>query len=417
MTIFLEIAKQFISEEIQKIRSDSLAADASPLNTVLTFFSYGRDIELSAEKRQLLDELMPRITTLTDGVDDEASHARMIILITEYRERAAVKSAERQYDEGVFGAAMQNVVNLLKGIYDKINKLDLLNIPHDDDPLNKFRYFASMYCVKKVVKAHRLNLWERLKEHPKVTDTRKFSNRKEDLVREVLNICNQEIDVLDMSHPLYAQSRTKRVLECIHKLIIKNQELCHAVKVPVVGMNLPGAHPSYGFLEVCMNNAISAIDPLSMDPLSREGEPLKPPKAQSDGEMLRRGSDASRKMPGTGSSTPVSLSSLADAEMRAKDMRDMDTTAHAELQELDERVEAFPPSPPIAAPLRKEDKALEQSVAPVVTPLVQSGASATVSANSDTFFSNTNARSKKKKGAPPPIATVAEESGETKAFT
>lgn len=394
MTIFLKIAKQFITEEIKKIQSDSLAADESSLNAVLTFFHYGRDTELSAEKRQLLDDLMPQIMALTEDINDETSLLRLTTFITDCRENAALKSAEKQYDEGVFGTAMQNVETLLKRVYEKIRKLGLLDTPQDEDPLNEFRYYAAMYCVKNVVKTHRLTLWESLIEHPKVTGVRAFSKQKEDLVVEILHVCNQQIKVLDINHDLYKVSRKERVLECIDKLRTRNRRLCDdpgtGVKLPGVGLNLPGSHPSYGFLETCMENAIAAID--------KKEAPIKPVKASSEADLLRRGSDASRKAPGTGTSTPVSLVSSGEAEAR-KEMVEEGLEPRAVsvlLPPEPQAMEASAASPPaVVSSLKKEGKEPPVAVAPDEPAPV----SAMPSATTETLFSNAKGSSKKKKGA------------------
>lgn len=446
MSIFLEIAKRFISEELKKIQSESLAADESPVNTFLTFLSYGRDTQLSAEKRALIDELLPQIDGL-EGNTDENTYTQMVQLIQGCRTKAAAISAEKQYDEGVFGQAMQNVVNLLQGIHDKIKKLELLNIPHNDDPLHVFFYFASVYCVNKVVKFHQRNLWERLIEHPKVTDTRKFSSKKEGLVCDALRSCKQEIEVLDRRHDLYQQSRKKRVLEGIQNLMLKNQALCQDVKVPLVGVNIPGAHPSYGYLEVCMKDAIDQIDP-------QPKEPLKLPNSEGDAGHPRRGLDASKRMPENGTSTPVSLTSIAEVESRTKEKRDLtflpesrnvaeaitpdsslsdsisseieskkevkngESLAVAEAsrerddeKELDRRV-----APDIAVP-EKEVKELESLAASEsMQPLPPS---VPLSTNSGTFFSNSSnpsAKTKKKKAGNPSTHVNAEDPALTSTY-
>ena len=52
MTIFLEIAKQFLTSEITSIINTSEGADQSLMNSALGFIGLGRNTDLSTAKRQ-----------------------------------------------------------------------------------------------------------------------------------------------------------------------------------------------------------------------------------------------------------------------------------------------------------------------------------------------------------------------------
>ena len=269
MTIFIEIAKQCLGAEVVNICDASLAADQSYVNGTLSFFGYGRNTDLSSAKRQLLGELLKQINSSFDG---EKTDAQCVVVlhrfITVCRQSIAVKSSEYHYDDGAVGPALQGLSALLQTIFDKLGELGLLDIQHDADPCNAFRYYIADYFANKIIRAYKTGGFGRLLENPQISITRTLSAEKEGIIVKRLKECDARLRDLNAYGSNYQQARIRLVLDEIGKLQRENLGVYthHGLKpgMPVrlgfLGVAaLPVSQPAGGTLDEALRRATAEI--------------------------------------------------------------------------------------------------------------------------------------------------------------
>lgn len=264
MTIFLEIAQHFLQQQARTIVKASEEADRSMTNTVAGFFSMGRDLDLSAEKRALMDGVLRGIATQTDGETDAATLANFCQSLATTREAISKKSRERGYPEGHVEAGLFSMERLLHTIYAKLMSLGLHDKPHDTNPLNIFRYFAALYCSQKIVDDLNADIWSRFKAHPNISSLRLIADQKEVLLTECLQSCTKELEAFDAEHESYGLAAEAHVLGSIAQLQRDNTALCEAGALKVsplafVDIELKAFQPREGFLKECLQNAVDGI--------------------------------------------------------------------------------------------------------------------------------------------------------------
>ncbi|OCH98986.1 hypothetical protein A8135_09540 [Legionella jamestowniensis] len=272
MTIFLDVIKPILKEAITTIRDKSVSADKSTTNTLLSWISLGRDEDLSKSKRNLADDLLIKLHELENKENDAATFQALKNLLTECKKEAAKKSKEKNYDEGKFGPRMQKVILLLDDLYEKLNKAKITDIPHDNEPLNRFRFYAARYYSQKIYDAYNLSFFARFIQNPKLTYFVKLAEEKETLIVTMLQGCEKDLGTLDVEHEEYENTKKSRVLEWLSKLERANEELCSkygsTISIPIgltifstINVSLPTLQPDSGFLETCIKNAMDEIDP------------------------------------------------------------------------------------------------------------------------------------------------------------
>ena len=159
MTIFLEVAQEVIENIVKTTSAKSAEADTSTGNTILTYVSSkffhtgfaGRDQELGKEKRTRIELLLPSILEIAPDSDDKATLDQLIALIKACKKDTEIATKTRKQGNGMTEGALDKLVLILQDIYSKLDSLKLLNIPHDTDPLNSFRYYVALYYGKKIV--------------------------------------------------------------------------------------------------------------------------------------------------------------------------------------------------------------------------------------------------------------------------
>lgn len=270
MTIFLDIAKLYLTAAIKKIKDDSTYADNSASNKFFNWLNFGRDKELSMVKRSVADKLLIHLEQISDDKTDEKTLEQLKKLLSESKDDAAEASHKKNYNEGHFGSAIDNVTLVLEKLFKRIKKANLLNIPHDNEPLNIFRYYIATYYAQKIEDIDKMTMVQKLMQNPKLTSFYELSENKEELVTQTLAACEKDLQTLDAEHRQYKVTKKFRVLEWLDRLGRANDELCKQYSahfhIPVylaftsINIQLPSLHPNGGFLELCMHNARQAID-------------------------------------------------------------------------------------------------------------------------------------------------------------
>lgn len=267
MTIFLEIVKDFLDREITKAKDSSTKADDSVINTVSTWLGYGRDVKLSDTKKNYATQLSHDLHTMADQSNDLASFKHLKLLIEKYKNMARQASETKSYNEGAFGPAMCSAIQLTQDIYEKLEKFKLLDIPHDEDPFNEFRYCMAYYYAQKLDDSRTRSILN----NPMITSSNELTQKKETLVSDMLIACEQDLQTLDIEHDDYISTRKKRVLACIKTLSLENIDLCKKytseLAVPFsfnffskVNVNVSSIGPGEGFLAYCLQACSAKIN-------------------------------------------------------------------------------------------------------------------------------------------------------------
>ena len=264
MTIFLEIAQHFLRQKAETIVRTSEEADRSMTNTVAGFFAMGRDVVLSADKRALMGTVMGQISAQADCETDEATFASLRQLLASTREAITRRSREKGYPEGHVEMGLLDAERLVENIYAKLASLELLDKPHDADPLNIFRYYAALYCSQKITDDLNVDFWGRFKAHPKISTLRHIADQKEQLLTECLMSCTRELGAFDAKHESYLDAAQAHVVARIAQLQGENTALCEAGAVKIsplafVDIELKAFQPREGFLSVCLEQATENI--------------------------------------------------------------------------------------------------------------------------------------------------------------
>jgi hypothetical protein len=265
MTIFLKVCQELLPDYLRVISERSTAADQSLTNTMLSKIGFGRDLELSASKREILENLLKALQTFTDDTDDSRTYTALTTLVDSSRYQAREASDARKLNEGTFGPEMHSVVALLSEVYTTIDKLRLLNIKDSADPSFTFYYYLALYDTKKVADAHFESVVARMAKKTLLFTPSELSLEKGKIVQDAREECEKKLSWLNQALPNLSECQYVIVIEMIDKVILNNQELCRKhdpsitlgkqleFKIPVLG-------PSHGFLNTCMQQAKSAIE-------------------------------------------------------------------------------------------------------------------------------------------------------------
>ena len=179
---------------------------------------------------------------------------------------------------------MQKLIDLTQALFDILETHNLLNISHDDDPMNSFRFYAALYLIQKEVDTRKLNAFWKLLQNPEITNAKILAKNKEALLLTVLKECEANLVGLDKGHELYPENRKRIVLDAIEKLKRENIKLCKefgaTYSIPLtlnlfasLNLSLPSLRPDAGFLEDCADRALNEIK-VGRTPITEESPPL-----------------------------------------------------------------------------------------------------------------------------------------------
>lgn len=277
MTIFLEIAKEYLINDVTKLSDASVASDKSLSNTMFSMIGLGRDESLSKCKRELADILRTKIRTLESLESDEKNFAALNSFLSDCRDKAKESSGEKGYNEGAFGPGMSHVSSLLKEIYDRFKAANLLDIAYEKDtdgprpPLTVFQYWAGVYLACKVKEScASQSPIKTLTHNPKVTSFYKLEKEKQDAVIKTIRECHQDLKTIKEDLDNYVEVCTKRVLESLQSLNRQNSELVEKygtnIELPVTlslfataTVSGPIIGPNAGKLEKCIKKAMKEL--------------------------------------------------------------------------------------------------------------------------------------------------------------
>jgi hypothetical protein len=282
MTIFLEIAKQFLTSEITTIIQASEGADQSLMNSAFGLMGLGRNTDLSTAKRQLLGGLQRSINEFSDSdKGDKETCQALIDLILKYLDDISTTSQEKNYKLGFSGEAIQNLEPLLRSIFKKCKDYWLLDFAHDTDPMNVFRYYVALYSTKKIIQSHHPSFVSYVMDNPQVSVAPLIASEKERLIAQALSDCLSRINRLDKWGKDFNEAKQQVVRDDIERL-----QRANAALYARQGWNL-GAPVRFGFfssapstaqsvgglLDESMRQALAELDRNKIASLSLERKP------------------------------------------------------------------------------------------------------------------------------------------------
>ncbi len=274
MTVFREVAGKVIHNTVNAMIAASTAAVASattdssttaflfaPLHSARQFFH-----------NPLLAKLLTQIQALKDGADDNATLIQLKALITQCKADTVSAANALRYASGRTEVALDGLIILLQTVYDKLEKLTLLNIPHDKDPLNIFRYYVALYHAEKISPNVVQGVWEQITAYPNLAKQIELAERQELLVLETITPCTWAIHEIDKdlskkNSPEYQKIRHMLVFLSVDSLQNQNDKICQTFISPIWG------DPNDGILTKCLEKAITEIG----NPYAKPSDVTDPP--------------------------------------------------------------------------------------------------------------------------------------------
>ncbi len=219
MTIFLEISKQLLLRKLRSSCDESTTADQSTINHFRSLFNAGRDTTLSAAKRVQIESLISKIESYEDEHQkDDASLKALIDFLKGCLKE--IETARAGHPIGKTEPILERLQVFLQSAFDRLRELNLLNTPHDEDPLNTFRFHQAYYCIEKKYSEYEMGMLEQL------TKEVEFRAKQEILLVEAFRRCIKYLEAKSPQHPLYAEAKLDHIFLHIIELQQHNKQLC-----------------------------------------------------------------------------------------------------------------------------------------------------------------------------------------------
>ena len=261
MTIFLDVAKIIIRDKIKAIQTASKESDASIFQTTLMRAQLGRDLGVSAAKRERLDSLSTQIASISDQTNDADTLTLLKQMVQDSLITVKEVASAAGYLRGNTESELERLCTILDTIYRALGILDICNIHRDTDPLNIFRYYAAIYFARKIVINESPTTVDVIKAHVKILSTTPFFSAQENLVITTLKECTRDVSALSSSHEGYTLSKKQFVLASIETLRRANERLISAT-LGRASFFATVLSPDDGILLECMDHAQLKINPV-----------------------------------------------------------------------------------------------------------------------------------------------------------
>lgn len=235
MTIFLELAKHFLIPRLQQVIGDLKEADAGWINTFRKTISMERNQLLSVEKQTMLESLIQKISTIQDADTDEETQENIEHLISTFRQQLLDKSLEyRIEDGGTTEPKLDALVGIVKDIFKSVTKLNVVDTPRNEDPLNCFKYFIGLYFAEKINARVSANLFNTVTRHPFFTNASSLSTATDQMLLGMqetestpskIELCATRLSKINPSLPNVASEHRLVVIAFAKELQDENIEI------------------------------------------------------------------------------------------------------------------------------------------------------------------------------------------------
>jgi len=252
MSVFSEIVIGYIINRLDATWRKSIEEEKS--NTAWEKVGFDMDSQktLNDTNRKLVDSLKEEILGLPIK-DDKAFYANLRELLQTCRSEINYKNVVRPevLNVDLFVSHLQNAIDLLELIFTRFTELELL-VPHDKDPINEFTYAVARYVAKNIS----------LDINPDMMrpSQKKLAKEKEELALNAHHYCLKKIKHLKATD--YEKTKQATVIETLETLLKNNREKCDKraeFSLGFMKVQLPSVQPGYGFLDICMSEALNCI--------------------------------------------------------------------------------------------------------------------------------------------------------------
>lgn len=260
MTLFIDVTKEFLIKHIQDIIQESKNADQR--STTYGVVLGNRDLELSANKRAALADLLTSIETTATNTDQLNYTAFLACIQTTetslHTARSKGKHAPASTEENLL-----RLKAFIQEFYTQLNKLKLLdyNCPKAPDPVYYLYHAIACYFAARLsegaVKKNILSMtihW--LSDHPSLTYKRAFLMAIDEIIEQKLqrfqtNLAGQQTEA---AH--FEQIKHDAVHDCCELLSLKHEVLRHDAQY----LNGIGQPVPITFLLDYLNDAKKSIE-------------------------------------------------------------------------------------------------------------------------------------------------------------
>lgn len=279
MTIFLEIAKQYLKEALTITTEKSVQADNSIWNIFGGMVGLGRDPAISASKRGTVMRCLIDVDIIVNQTNDNKTYLALSEMLENSMQKATEESERGGFPTGLTEAGVTDAASMLKGLYKKFVSMDLTDVQNDNDPFNVFRYYAACYLAKKLVDDRKdSGLIKHLANDPRGLGGNLVTQDKERILKESMAKCIEKLQRLERVNAGknsedqdYHNARADIVVAELKDLRTNNIDLCEkssvASKLPLVSFGffsanvaLPAVGPTKGSLEEAIAKALESIE-------------------------------------------------------------------------------------------------------------------------------------------------------------
>ncbi|MDF1683869.1 MAG: hypothetical protein P1U36_04340 [Legionellaceae bacterium] len=231
MTLFIDVAKEFLIKHIQTIIQESKNADGR--STTYGAFLGKRDLELSANKRADLTRLLTSIETMPTETDELNLTALLACIQTAetslHTTRSLGKHAPANTEESLL-----RLKAFIQEFYTQLEKLKLLDdgCPTVPDPVfYLYHAIASYFAVRLSEGAVKTNIlsmtthW--LSNHPSITYKRAFLMAIDDVIELKLQRFQTHLSGQKTKATNFEQIKHEAVDDCLEHLSLKHEALRH----------------------------------------------------------------------------------------------------------------------------------------------------------------------------------------------
>ncbi|CDZ76318.1 hypothetical protein BN59_00585 [Legionella massiliensis] len=312
MTIFLDIAKHFLVEVINRERKRAKSSNESYIG------SKTRDLSHSAKKIGLARQLREEIKNFEDLGDDQTNWLALKHIIFKYQKANNTLCQAADFEDGELRSALIDTNALLDGIYFHVfESNNLLNINPDLNPVmsasssstkttspstkysdafDKFLYYSAYYLVQKYRQPEEQTIVQSYWRSLPFSGSVKVGTEKLSLLEQTMATLNTALESSEEDREQYQIGRKGAVLLALNAILGGNISLCHThsfqpilpvsgIGVGFIELKLPTWEPATGELKDTMTLAYKEI--AEMQPIKRASKivskvPDSPPKPQTD---------------------------------------------------------------------------------------------------------------------------------------
>jgi hypothetical protein len=277
MTVFVEIGKLFLRKAIQEAINNSIAADNSCTNAILGLVNCARDLNVAEAKRNELMKLQKAIDQFKSDQPDAIALVEFQILLNQYKSKNAELARTHQLNEGATGQALTQALELIQSIFLQLQRIELLDIATDQNPLNIFQYFSAKYFAIKIFNDQRANTIQQATGKLSISIVRERANKRELLIHETLKQSIQHLAMIRKDLPNYSTVVIDRIIENINALLRQDKELCAESPLINIATTLADtirlSQQDDQLLPDCMLEALTDIKKLKLakEPISPDG--------------------------------------------------------------------------------------------------------------------------------------------------